>query len=174
MVPGGGYRRADIISHSYVSIGRHLFIDVAITEAASTTALRATPPSDEAVGVAAFLRAMRKKRKYEPLAHAVSGRFSDAVMERYGACSDGLQGLLRMIAGDADRDLLGADDYYFSAPSRVSYYAQHVVFAGVMGDAAMLDAVLALDTAGRAERAPSERRADFGEDFGVLLSVCPG
>ena len=50
-----------------------------------------------------------------------------------------------MIAGDADRDLLGADDYYFSAPSRVSYYAQHVVFAGVMGDAAMLDAVLALD-----------------------------
>ena len=145
MVPGGGYRRADIISHSYVSVGRHLFIDVAITEAASTTALRATPPSDEVVGVAAFLRAMRKKRKYEPLAHAVSGRFSDAVMERYGACSDGLQGLLRMIAGDADRDLLGADDYYFSAPSRVSYYAQHVVFAGVMGDAAMLDAVLALD-----------------------------
>ena len=38
-----------------------------------------------------------------------------------------------------------ADDFSFTAPSRVSYYAQHVVFACVMADAAMLDRVIARD-----------------------------
>ena len=101
-VTGG---RADIISHSYVSVGRHLFIDVAITEAASTTALRATPPSDEVVGVAAFLRAMRKKRKYEPLAHAVSGRFSDAVSQSF--MEGALRGVLGWASGAAAYDCGG-------------------------------------------------------------------
>ena len=56
-----------------------------------------------------------------------------------------MQGLLRLLAGDGDRDLMTADDFSFTAPSRVSYYAQHVVFACVMADAAMLDRVIARD-----------------------------
>ena len=45
-----------------------------------------------------------------------------------------------------------ADDWYFTAPSRRSYFMQGAVFAGVMADAAMVDSVIALDhirTAGR-------------------------
>ena len=38
-----------------------------------------------------------------------------------------------------------ADDWYFTAPSRRSYFMQGVVFAGVMADAAMVDSVIALD-----------------------------
>ena len=35
-----------------------------------------------------------------------------------------------------------------SAPSRVSYFMQHVVFATVMADASMLDSVIGLDVGG--------------------------
>ena len=38
-----------------------------------------------------------------------------------------------------------ADDWYFTAPSRRSYFMQGVVVAGVMADAAMLDSAIALD-----------------------------
>ena len=47
-----------------------------------------------------------------------------------------------------DRELSEADDWYFTAPSRRSYFMQGVVFAGVMADAAMLDSAIALDHPG--------------------------
>ena len=49
-----------------------------------------------------------------------------------------------MMAGDADRDV-AADDWYFSAPSRRSYFRQHLAFAAVMADAALVDSALGLD-----------------------------
>ena len=49
------------------------------------------------------------------------------------------------MAGDADRDLMSADDWYFTAPSSRSYYTQHVVFAAVIADAEMLDSAIGLD-----------------------------
>ena len=65
-------------------------------------------------------------------------------MERFGTCSDDLVGLITELCGEGDREV-GAEDWYFSAPSRVTYYMQRVVFAGVMGDAAMVDAALDTD-----------------------------
>ena len=76
---------------------------------------------------------------------AVGGEFIAAVMERYGACSDDLCRLAALACGDGDRELSEADDGYFTAPSRRSYFMQGVVFAGVMADAAMVDSAIALD-----------------------------
>ena len=53
--------------------------------------------------------------------------------------------LAHVMAGDADRDLRSADDWSFAAQSRRSYFEQHVVFAAVMADAAMLDVVIGAD-----------------------------
>ena len=50
-----------------------------------------------------------------------------------------------MISGDLERELRDAEDYYFSAPSRRSYYAQHLVFATVMADADMVNQAIACD-----------------------------
>ena len=56
--------------------------------------------------------------------------------------------LAALACGDGDRELSEADDWYFTAPSRRSYFMQGVVFAGVMADAAMVDTAIALDHAG--------------------------
>ena len=50
--------------------------------------------------------------------------------------------------GDGERDL-GEDDWAFTAPSRVTYFVQHVVLAGVIADAAMVDAAIELDVYAR-------------------------
>ena len=65
--------------------------------------------------------------------------------------------MLGQITSDASR-ADGEDDWYFAAPSRRSYLAQHVVFSAVMADAAMLDHVLEHDVFGR-DRAVDGRRA---------------
>ena len=79
---------------------------------------------------------------------AVAGDFRPAIVERGGAVGDDMHGLLRMFAGDGEREHGADDDWYFSAPSRVSYFMQHVVFATVMADASMLDSVIGLDVGG--------------------------
>ena len=76
---------------------------------------------------------------------AVGGEFRAGVVERFGACSDDMLAILRIIAGDADRDLMDADDWYFTAPSQRSYYSQHVVFSAVIADAQMVDSAAGLD-----------------------------
>ena len=110
-----------------------------------TAALDASPSSAHTAGVAALLRAQHKRAKYSDAVTAVGGEFIAAVMERYGACSDDLCRLAALACGDGDRELSEADDWYFTAPSRRSYFMQGVVFAGVMADAAMVDSAIALD-----------------------------
>ena len=83
-----------------------------------------------------YLRAQRKRAKYGDAVITVGGEFIAAVMERYGACSDDLCRLAALACGDGDRELSEADDWYFM---------QGVVFAGVMADAAMVDAAITLD-----------------------------
>ena len=70
------------------------------------------------------------------------------MIERYGHCSDGLVGLVRLIAG-AGHSEPWETDYSSAAPSRVTHVAQCVVFGAVMADAAMLDAALEMDAWGR-------------------------
>ena len=130
----------------YYGPGRHLFLDVAVADPASGSALACSPSSAVSSGVAAQLRASKKAAKYEPLAQSVSSAFRPAVIERYGACCDDLVGLIRMLCGDRDRDQL-EPDYAFSTCSRSTYMASRVVFACVLADAAMVDAALLLDCA---------------------------
>ena len=148
VTPSGGYLFADLWVPNYRAPGRHLFADVAITDPAVTAALDASPSSAHTAGVAALLRAQHKRAKYSDAVTAVGGEFIAAVMERYGACSDDMCRLAALACGDGDRELSEADDWYFTAPSRRSYFMQGVVFAGVMADAAMLDSAIALDHPG--------------------------
>ena len=141
----GGYLFADLWVPNYRAPGRHLFSDVSITDPAVSAALDASPSSAHSAGVAAQLRVQHKRAKYDEAVTAVGGEFIAAVMERYGACSDDLCRLAAIACGDGDRELSEADDWYFTAPSRRSYFMQGVVFAGVMADAAMLDSAIALD-----------------------------
>ena len=98
-----------------------------------TAALDASPSSAHSAGVAAQLRVNTKRAKYSDAVAAVGGEFIAAVMERYGACSDDLCRLAALACGDGDRELSEADDWYFTAPSRRSYFMQGAVFAGVVG-----------------------------------------
>ena len=104
-------------------------------------------------GYAAERRAERKYAKYKEACLRVDSSFRDGVIERYGHCSDGLVGLVRLIAGAGKREPW-EDDYSPTASSLVTHVAQCVVFGAVMADAAMLDAVLEMDVWGR------ERGAD--------------
>ena len=90
----------------------------------------------------------------------MSSEFRPAVLERFGACCEELVGLISLLCGDGDRDEARVDDYAFSGRSRVTYVAQHVVFATVMADAAMIEHVISADVscapaeaAGRGARA---------------------
>ena len=49
-----------------------------------------------------------------------------------------------MVCGDGEREL-AADDWSFTAPSRVTYYMQHVVFTVVIADATMLERAIDAD-----------------------------
>ena len=99
-----------------------------------------------------------KHSKYRPATEAMGAGFRAGVMERFGACSDDLVGLVTELCGEGDRDA-GAEDWYFTAPSRVTYYMQRVVFAGFMADAAMVDAAIDADVA---LRDPAAADADRG------------
>ena len=65
----------------------HLFLDAAVTDACSATALRAG--SDRLDGKrAAELRAERKTKKYGPICDAIGSIFKAGVAERHGACCE--------------------------------------------------------------------------------------
>ena len=94
------------------------------------------------------MRAQKKYSKYREACARIDSTFRDAVIERYGHCSDGLVGLVRLIAG-AGHSEPWETDYSSAAPSRVTHVAQCVVFGAVMADAAMLDTALEMDAWGR-------------------------
>ena len=123
--------------------------------------MAASPSSCERGGVAAQQRAGKKCGKYGPAVAAQGGVFRAAVMERFGACSDDLCGLVSQLCGEGER-AHDAEDWTFTAPSRVTYFMQHVVFAGVMADAEMVDRALELDVAWRAPEAVAAARGGFG------------
>ena len=99
----------------------------------------ATSPSVAIVCVAAQPRADTKHAHYRAAVEAMGACFRAATMERFGACSDDLCALVRELCGEEDRPS-ASDDWYFTAPSSVTYHMQHVVLAGVLSDAAMVDA----------------------------------
>ena len=113
----GGYRKADIAYPHHYGAGRHAFLDVAVADPCGGAALSAAPPSSEASGVAAALRADKKNAKYKPLAAAVSSEFYAAVVERYGACGGSLIGWFKHLCGDREREALECDDYSLSQSS---------------------------------------------------------
>ena len=101
------------------------------------------------------LRLGRRKSTYTQQVHIarlvcarIDCTFREGVIERYGHCSDGLVGLVRLIAG-AGHSEPWETDYSSAAPSRVTHVAQCVVFGAVMADAAMLDTALEMDALGR-------------------------
>ena len=51
-------------------------------------------------------------------------------MERFGAVSDGLAGLIRLTVGDAAR-MGDEDDFSYTAQRMLSWAMQHVVFGAV-------------------------------------------
>ena len=147
-----------------------MFIDVAVTDPATEAALGATPSSAVSSGVAATQRAEKKTAKYAPLAAAVSSQFIPGVLERGGAHCDELVGLYRLLCGDGDRDETRVDDYAFSGRSRVTYVAQHVVFAAVMADAAMVEHVIGADVVcAPAEAAGRGARAAYADALDAHL-----
>ena len=84
------------------------------------------------------------------------------MVERFGAVGDSLAGLLRMVVGDAER-ARDEDDFSFTAQRQLVWATQHVVFAAVLGDAAMLDSALERDVFGlSAEGAAAARERVCG------------
>ena len=138
------YRRLDLWVPHYVAPGRHLGIDVAVTDPLAVTALRSSPSSSAESGRAATIRAERKVTKYERMMLSVGGIFRAGVVERFGAVGDSLAGLVRMTVGDAAR-MGDEDDYSFTAQRVLGWAMQHVVFGAVMGDAGMVEAALERD-----------------------------
>ena len=138
------YRQLDLWVPHYVAPGRHMGIDVAVTDPLAVTALRSSPSSSAESGRAATLRAEKKVAKYERIMLSVGGVFRAGVVERFGAVGDSLAGLVRMTVGDAAR-MGDEDDYSFTAQRMLGWAMQHVVFGAVMGDAAMLEAALERD-----------------------------
>ena len=77
--------------------------------------------------------------------------FRAGVVERFGACCDDMQGLIRMVAGDGECDA-GSVEWSPTATSRITRAAQCVVFSTVVAEARMVRDVMDLDVYGR-ERA---------------------
>ena len=101
---------------------------------------------DTAVGSApshaASAREAAKVRKYQPIYDCLGAQFQEAVIEQHGHCGDGICSIIKLLSGDGEPDLM-QEDISFTAPSRTTYVAQHLVFAAVMADAAMVDDTLA-------------------------------
>ena len=143
----GGQLRPDIAVWHYRAPSRHMFLDVAVTDPGGLAALHASPPSSAEPGVAAELRARKKEGKYAAACSARGCSFVPAIMERFGTVGCGLMGLLRECAGDRAVSC-DAPDWSFTAKSRRDYFVQHVVFACVIADAAMLETAIDLDVTG--------------------------
>ena len=142
-----GWRSADIVLWNYYAPARHLFLDVAVADPCSATALRAH--SADTPLAAAASRARVKKAKYDPLAAHAGHVFKPAVMERFGACGDDLQLVVKLLSGDGERDPFRADDYVFSTRSRTTYFASDLVLSCVISDAHMIALLAEADVAGR-------------------------
>ena len=133
----GAYRKADVVFVGFNGGGqRHLFVDVAIVDGSGDTAVGSAP------GHAASAREAAKVRKYQPICDRIDAQFRGAVIERHGHCGDGMCSIIKLLSGDGERDLM-QEDTSFTAPSRTTHVAQHLVFAAVMADAAMVDDALA-------------------------------
>ena len=65
-----------------------------------------------------------------------------AVVERFGACSASLTGLIKLLTGDQERDALRDEEYTFSTSSKTTHVASQLTFAAVLADAAMVARVL--------------------------------
>ena len=164
----GRVRRADLVLPGHLGMGRHLFLDTAIADPTSGSALGAQPSSAACSGVAAGNRAQRKSQKYAPLAAGVSSIFIPAVVERYGAQCDQLVGLISQLCGDGDRDRMRHDDVTFSQSSRTTYMAGMIGLAAVVADAAMVDSVIGLDVRRDDERAMPGPRMGRGGGMGEV------
>ena len=129
----GAYRAADVVFPGYLGGGqRHLFIDVAIVDGTGSDAVAGAAP-----GAAASKREGVKTRKYRPICERIGSQFRPAVIERHGHCGDGMCSIIKLLSGNGERSAM-EDDLSFTAPSRTTFVAQHLVFAAVMADAAMV------------------------------------
>ena len=88
-------------------------------------------------GVAASAREAAKVRKYRPICERIGAQFRPAAVERHGHCGDGMCSIIKLLSGDGERSAM-EDDVTFTAPSRTTFVSQHLVFAAVMADAAMV------------------------------------
>jgi len=132
----GAYRMADVVLVGFCGGGqRHLFIDVAVVDGSGAAGTRGVP------GAAASAREAAKVRKYRPICDRIGAQFRGAAIERHGHCGDGMCSIIKLLSGDGARDLM-QEDTSFTASSRTTYVAQHVVFAAVMADAALVDDAL--------------------------------
>ena len=145
----GSYRRGDLILPHYRATGSHVVVDVAVGDPCGSVALAAG--SDVRGGVAAASKQSSKHRKYDSLCDQIGSEFRAGVVERFGACCDDVQGLIRMVAGDGECDA-GSVEWSPTATSRITRAAQCVVFSTVMAEARMVRDVMDLDVYGR-ERA---------------------
>ena len=59
------------------------------------------------------------------------------MIERQGHCGDGMCSVIKLLSGDGERSAM-EDDISFSAPSKTTFVAQHLVYAAVMADAGMV------------------------------------
>ena len=140
----GAFTYADLVLPHYRAPGRHMYVDAAVASPETVAALSGMPSSRDRGGVAAEARVRKKHSKYKAAVDAMGGLFRATVMERYGACSDDLCGFVKSLCGDGECDV-DSDDWSFTARTRVDFHMQRVVFAGVLADAAMVDAALDMD-----------------------------
>ena len=131
----GAWRKADVVFPGFCGGGqKHLFIDVAIVDGTGAAAVgrdSGTP------GAAADAREATKVRKYRPICERIGAQFRPAAIERHGHCGDGMCSVIKLLSGDGERNL-AEDDISFTAPSKTTFVSQHLVFAAVMADAAMV------------------------------------
>ena len=134
----GAWRKADVVFPGFFGGGqRHLFIDVAIVDGTGAAAVGRVGGSDVTPGAAASAREAAKVRKYKPICDRIGAQFRPAAVERHGHCGDGMCSIIKLLSGDGERNSM-EDDISFTAPSKTTFVSQHLVFAAVMADAAMV------------------------------------
>ena len=103
-------------------------------------------------------------RKYKPICDRIGTKFKPGVIEWHGHCGDGMCSIIKLLAGDGERDLM-EDDISFkdgTAPSRTTtFVSQHLVYAAVMADAAMVYEFV-MQTVHRVPRGRGRRSAVVG------------
>jgi len=134
----GAWRKADVVFPGFCGGGqRHLFVDVAIVDGTGATAVARDGGGGVTPGVAASAREATKVRKYRPICERIGAQFKPAAIERHGHCGDGMCSIIKLLSGDGERSAM-EDDVTFTAPSKTTFVSQHLVFAAVMADAAMV------------------------------------